>query len=549
MKETALYLEVDEDITSAIDKLTKIDGVSVQVVAPKRSTMLQSIINLKLLKKAAGDAGKELVLVTNDRVTGDLAGRVGLAVAPSIGAKPVLAELAAPKPPSNDDIIEGDEAEPPPPMPAAAIPLAAAAVKSPPMFARKDIEDQPQAAPVAAAPAASEAPKPSGLPKVPNFNLFKRRMLWVGLAVALIAGYVLFMALFTTASVTLYATGTKVAIDTSFVVDSNSPTDLAAGVISGQAVSNTKTLSGSFTPTGQQDAGAKATGAVSIQNCEDTNVYPLAAGDALVSQGLTFTTNQAVTIPAGTFNKHGANCTSPTVSVPVTAAANGDQYNLTNASFSSAKLTSNFIMTSAQLTGGISKIETVVTQANVDTASAAVLATDKTSAEANLKTKVPTGYMAMPNSLQATPATATPSPAVGAVSTSATFTMAVTYSLMTIKQSDYTAFIDAQEQTQIGSNNQIYNDGQNVAQLSSGTNDSSGRPTYKFATQAFDGVKLDSAGIIGQLKGKRYGDAVDIAGKQPGVQHADVVISPAWATSLPGNAAKIKLTIKVATQG
>ena len=92
MKETALYLEVDEDITSAIDKLTKIDGTSVQVVAPKRSTMLQSIINLKLLKKAAADAGKELVLVTNDRVTHDLAGRVGLAVAPSIGAKPVLAE-------------------------------------------------------------------------------------------------------------------------------------------------------------------------------------------------------------------------------------------------------------------------------------------------------------------------------------------------------------------------------------------------------------------------------------------------------------------------
>jgi hypothetical protein len=86
MKDNALYLEVDEDITSAIDKLTKSSGTPVQIVVPKRSTMLQSIINLKLLKKAAEQGGKELVLVTNDRIASDLAGRVGLAVAPSLGA-------------------------------------------------------------------------------------------------------------------------------------------------------------------------------------------------------------------------------------------------------------------------------------------------------------------------------------------------------------------------------------------------------------------------------------------------------------------------------
>src|SRR5262245_13014856 len=96
MKDNALYLEADEDITSAIDRLTKSEGTSVQIVVPKRSTMLQSIINLKLLKKAAETASKELVLVTNDRIASDLAARVGLAVAPSIGAKPVIAEAEMP---------------------------------------------------------------------------------------------------------------------------------------------------------------------------------------------------------------------------------------------------------------------------------------------------------------------------------------------------------------------------------------------------------------------------------------------------------------------
>ncbi len=546
MKETALYLEVDEDITSAIDKLTKIDGTSVQVVAPKRSTMLQSIINLKLLKKAAADAGKELVLVTGDRVTHDLAGRVGLAVAPSIGAKPVLAEPETLKPPTNEDIIEDDEDETPPPMPATVVPLAAAAAKRPPLFSRKDVVDKPAASVAEAGAVAAESVKSSGAPKVPNFNLLKRRLLWVGLAVALIAGYVLFMALFTKANVTLYAAGSKVQIDANFAVDTNGATDTAAGVIGGQAISNAKDLSGSFAPTGQKDVGSKASGTVTIQNCEDTSVYPLAAGNTLISQGLSFTTNEAVNIPAGTFTNGGKNCTSSTVSVPVTAAQNGNKYNLTNATFTSAKLTSNFKLTGAQMSGGISKTITVVTQADIDKAQADLLTKDKDSAETNLKGKVPSGYQAMPDSLQAAPGTASSSPAVDQEASSATLTLPVTYTLLTVKKSDYTDFVHAQEQTQIGAKNQIYNDGLDAAQITAGEKDSKGRATFKFSTQAYGGVKLDVAGIINQIKGKRYGDAVDIAGKQPGVQRAEVTVSPAWATSLPGNASKIKLSIKVA---
>src|SRR5262245_43647295 len=102
MKDNALYLEVDEDITSAIDKLQKLPGDAARIVVPKRSTMLQSIINLKLLKKAAADSGKELVLVTNDRIATDLAGRVGLAVAPSLGATAAVPETTAAAPVAGD---------------------------------------------------------------------------------------------------------------------------------------------------------------------------------------------------------------------------------------------------------------------------------------------------------------------------------------------------------------------------------------------------------------------------------------------------------------
>lgn len=549
MKETALYLEVDEDITSAIDKLTKIDGTSVQVVAPKRSTMLQSIINLKLLKKAAADAGKELVLVTNDRITHDLAGRVGLAVAPSIGAKPVLAEPEAAKPPTNEDIIEDDEGETPPPMPAAVVPLAAAVAKRPPLFSRKDVADKP-AVMAAAAAEASENAKPSGLPKVPNFNLLKRRLLWVGLGVALIVGYVVFMALFTKADVTLYASGSKVQIDANFAVDTNGATDAATGVLGGQAISNAKDLSGSFAPTGQKDVGTKAGGTMTVKNEYDTDTHPLQAGTRFnAPDGKVFRTTQDVVVP-GLSVAPGPVIVAGSVTVNVTADQNGDGYNEAPARYTipgyGTAMQAKIYGQGGQMSGGTSKTVTVVSQADIDKAKADLLAKDKASAETNLKGKVPSGYLAMPDSLQVTPGAASSSPAVGEEGNSATLTLPVTYMLLTVEKSDYTDFVHAQEQAQIGDKNQIYNDGLDAAQITAGDKDSKGRATFKFATEAYGGVKLDIAGIKSQIKGKRYGDAVDIAGKQPGVQRAEVTISPAWATSLPGNAAKIKLTIKVA---
>ncbi len=546
MKETALYLEVDEDITSAIDKLSKIDGAAVQVVVPKRSTMLQSIINLKLLKKAAADAGKELVLVTNDKVASGLAGRVGLAVAPSIGAKPVLAEPEAVKPPSNEDIIEDDEAETPPVLPASAVAASAVTAKRAPFFARKDVTDKPEVPEAAAVGAlATGSGLAAGMPKVPNFKVLQKRMLWVGLAVALIVGYVVLMALFTKANVTLFAAGSKVQIDANFAVDTNGATDTAAGILAGQAVSSTKELSGSFAPTGQKDVGTKALGTITLKNCEDSNVYPLAAGNTVVSQGLNFTTDAAITIPAGSFSNGGKTCNSPVVTVPVTAVANGSSYNLSNATFTNNKLTANFVL-SGSTSGGTSKTVTIVSQADIDKAKADLLAKDKASAEDNLKTKVPSGYRAMPDSLQATAGAAVSSPAVDQEGNSATLALPVTYTLLTVKKSDFTDYVNAQEQAQIGAKNQIYNDGIGAAQITAGDKDAKGRLTFKFTTEAYGGVKLDIAGITTQLKGKRYGDAVDIATKQPGVQRAEVNISPAWATSLPKNTARIKVTIQVA---
>ena len=46
-----LYLEPDEEITSVVDKLKGLEANSVGLVAPKGSSIVQSLVSLKLLQK------------------------------------------------------------------------------------------------------------------------------------------------------------------------------------------------------------------------------------------------------------------------------------------------------------------------------------------------------------------------------------------------------------------------------------------------------------------------------------------------------------------
>jgi len=554
MKDAALYLEVDEDITSAIDKLSKTDGATVQIVVPKRSTMLQSIINLKLLKKAAADSGKELVLVTGDKLATDLAGRVGLAVAPSLGAKAVVAEAPAAATPATDDIIEEDDTvEAPKPEPVISKPVPTPAPATAPRFERREVDAKPAAVATAAA-AAAETPVGGKTPRVPNFNLLKRRLLWAGLAVVLVAGYLGYMALFAGAKVTLYAAGNKVQIDTAFAVDTSDGASASDGVMAGQKVSLAKDASGSFAPTGQKDVGTKASGQMTVKNEYDSAPHTLAAGTRFAApDGKVFRTNDDVTVPAATpVISHGQLSLNPgSVQVAVTADQNGDSYNEAPARYTivaySGDMQAKIYGQGGQMSGGTSKVVTVVTQADIDKAKADLLAKDKDDAVAALQKKVPSGYRALSDSVEQTAGDASSDPALDEAGTTATLKLSITYNMVAVKSSDFTSFIRAQEQSQIGSNSQIYDDGLGGANITSNGKDSSSRPTFKLSTQAYSGVKLDTTAIAEQMKGKKYGDAVDIANKQPGVQRTDLSLSPAWATGTPRNAKKIKITIQVAS--
>ena len=88
-KET-IYVDIDDEITAIIDKVTSSKQEIVALVLPKRSAVLQSVVNMRLLKRGADDAGKKLVIVSSDSSVLPLAGLVGLHTAKNLQSKPEI---------------------------------------------------------------------------------------------------------------------------------------------------------------------------------------------------------------------------------------------------------------------------------------------------------------------------------------------------------------------------------------------------------------------------------------------------------------------------
>lgn len=74
------YIDIDEEITSIVDRLRKSVAKEVIVVVPKRAILIQSIVNLKLLKKEAENMNKMLILVTQDKFGKMLIEKAGIIV-------------------------------------------------------------------------------------------------------------------------------------------------------------------------------------------------------------------------------------------------------------------------------------------------------------------------------------------------------------------------------------------------------------------------------------------------------------------------------------
>src|SRR5437868_2881613 len=105
-----IYVDIDDEITGIIDKLKASEGKVVALVLPKRAGVFQSIVNMKLLKRAAETNKKNLVLITAEAGLLPLAGAAGIHVAKTLTSKPEI-PVGPQAFDDDDETIDEDEIE------------------------------------------------------------------------------------------------------------------------------------------------------------------------------------------------------------------------------------------------------------------------------------------------------------------------------------------------------------------------------------------------------------------------------------------------------
>ncbi|MDP4038511.1 MAG: hypothetical protein Q8P54_00900 [bacterium] len=530
-----IYLESDSEITEAIDELKQSSGDMIKIVVPARSSLLQSVVNMKLLKKTADEAKKQLVLVTGDKSAAAVAGKVGLLVAATLKAEPKLISpqdeeaeeepdiIEQTKSPQKQPVSKGDERQP--------------AQSEGQSFTRKNIDE-----------AESTKPKKAKKSKVPNYSKLQKRI-FVGIGIALALILLVFAGIFLiSAKVIIFAQADKKDLGFNFTLNSSiSTSDYQSLDISAKKVETSKDLNANFNASGKKDVGTKASGNIPIKNCEDTNPHNLPAGSKLTASGKNFITNNAVTIPDGQFSGGGLVCTSSAVTVAVTAADNGDSYNLTNATFTIISMSTK-ISGVGSTSGGTSKQVTVVTQADIDNAKKQMIDQASSSAKDELMKKDNKNTKVFAETYASDVTNFKSSVEAGGEATSGSVSATVNYSMLSASVADLNLMFNKQIEADTQSEMEIYDNGYSAAQFKLIKLVSSGNAQIKANTVSYIGKKIDKDSLSKKLTNKPKKQVQDIVKDNvPDAKSVQVEGLP-FSPNMPILAKNIKIEVRVNTE-
>lgn len=519
-----IYLEIDEEVTSVIDKIRKTEFTDIVLVVPKDASISQSVVNLKLIKRKAEELNKNLSLVTQDKVARNLAGKVGIAAAatasevPRIAtaqAAPGVVESAGPLEETNEVIFDKD--------PLVHEPEELTVVEG------EDVRDQMEMHEDVDKKVAEKTK--SLAPKFP--------WKWVGLVGAivvgalLVAGYVYLPR----AKATVFVVAEKKPLTLNFSGEKDAKLDTEKVIIPTQVVEVTKEESKKYPATGKKDAGTKASGVIRVANFSGS---PITIA-TFVPQGRT----DLVYIASAPVNVVDGD----TVNVNVNAKNAGESYNgFSNTDFSPASGEVGGLLlrsTAGGMSGGTTKQISVVSQGDVNSAKDALAkeVEDAVTAEFNTKTSE---LKIVEDTKKSEVVSSSASPDVNSEATEFTMTVKVTTKALAFNVNDVSTIITAEVNRQLGFTKSIIDDGSKTAEIAVDSSDlATGKITGTIKTNAFVSTKLDEAAIKIELAGLNNAKATNYLAGLDGVSSTKLEYWPPFIKSFPRIKSHIFLTVSV----
>jgi hypothetical protein len=542
-----VYIDVDDEITAIIDKVRASGSKIIALVLPKRATVFQSVVNMKLLKKAAAEQRKNVVLITSEASLLPLAGAVGLHVAPTLQSRPAIpdAPAASDAPVDLDDeevSVPADEAPLDPKAPVGDL-MAGAAKQSPETI---EVDNETPTVPASAAKP-DKKPKANKKLRVPNFQKFRLRLvLGIALLVLVIIGWILAYFVLPKATVTIKTDTVSVASNLSMKASTTAKAaDEQTLTVPAEQREVKKTDTQKTPATGKKDVGTKAAGGVTFStqtNCISP-VQNVPAGTGVSAGDLTFVTQAGASFsPTGI---EGGKCIFTSGEVNVVAQSAGDKYNLSPRAYTVAGF-SGVSAEGTAMTGGTSKILSIVSQQDIEGAKQKILEAFNVGAKEEVTKQLKdSGFLPLTDTFKASDPLVTSSPNVDAEASEVTVTVVVRYTMTGAKQDELKKLLQADIKKRIDTSKQkILDDGLDKAIIKVTDKKNNGDTSFTLQAEGSAGVQQDASAIKREVAGKKRGEIKAMLQSRPGVKDVAVSYSPRWVTTTPKSTDKITVVFQ-----
>ena len=548
---TIVYLDVEDEITSAATRIRNAPETRVGLVLPMGSRLATSRINFRLLAREAMVNGRRLDLIAPDASARALAASAGL---------PVFASVA-----EYEDALEG-------PAPDAATTATAASAagaepeQTPPTTrpggrgGNADTKPVPVPVPASEArdtPSMREEPgagRRGGprviharrLPRIRPAALAGFGVLAVALLVAGVAAYVFLPSADITVTPRIEPIG---PISLTVRADpATTDVDAENGVIPAVTLDVPVESSGDFPATGKRVEETQATGGVRWTNCDPTKSYTIPSGTTVrTASGIAFTTDEAMFLPVAPPTGTPGQYTCQTSEVGITASKKGTDGNVAAGAIKVMPAKYNTTVLSVTnpnpTSGGTHQEFLRVSQADVDAAVEQV----RKDIDAQFATALSDGAGA-PEGTTVFPDTATlgdpvtavdPATLVGKEVDSFTIAMTATGHVLAVDSSPVEAIAEARLASSISSGYQLV-DGSTQVTVGDGTV-VGGVVQFPVEGSAKQVRPIDAAALKQQVLGLGRAEAMDRLRPYGAVE---ITLWPDWVSAVPSIDQRVTLTVE-----
>lgn len=558
MNKDVIYIEPEDDITDIISKLETAKEKIVALVPPKKSTVLRSAVNIKLISKAGANASKNIVLVTTDPSIIKLAANIKIPVtknlqsAPSIPTEDDVKEEVIEEEITEDaisDKVEGKDEKVEEEEKTEEEEKAEEVAKEIEKEEEKDDTAKPEKAP--------KEKKEKAAPKNPVLAWIVNNKKWVGIGSGALALLVIFLVW---AFVFAPAVKINVAVRTnsnnfsemiSFTNDQTKE-DVESGVFYLEEIKTEQKQKAEFTATGTKNVGEKAKGQITIIGMLRGDDININSGTVLKHNDLVYYTTEDASL---LFNEStpcenkdldiAKNGCKKSVKVSIVAAEPGEKYNIEEGAGNWVISANVSAYTESGVTGGTDKNVIVVTEENVDVARGKIASGNAENLEdtKNALKEQAGDRIIIESSFKQEMSEPEVSPKVGEEVPSDTIpsiTLTTTTSYFAIDKTKVEEFIT--NKAKIPEDQKIYAINNPFIESFMATDSAI---TGKIKTSYSTGSKLTENDILEMVKGKGIGDVQHALKSVSGVSKVSINQSYPWVNTVPTDSGKITIELTI----